>query len=288
VLETENAAYNKSNTEKQIAIDLAKAEEAARRDAENDKRKSKELTEDETASVIKYAKAMGVAKDRSEDLNRATAGANARAAFFGEQLLSVFDKIGVKGTRIKDIILDLAKAIEKAALQALILGQGPLANLFGTEGRGGGAGGLAGMVFGSKGFFSGIGGGSSFGAADYTSMAAAAAPGSYGPGFAGGGIVGRGGTPMFIPFASLMNARHFQSGGAVPAIVHEGELILNQAQQKNLAGSMRGGPIQLTHAPTISGLGLSKEETYAVLQRSQKEFARQIGPIFANWQRRHA
>jgi hypothetical protein len=106
---------------------------------------------------------------------------------------------------------------------------------------------------------------------------------------AGGGIVGRIGSTMRVPLAAFRGARHFQAGGGVPAIVHAGELILNQAQQKNVAASMTGksGPIQLTHAPVINGVGLSREEVFAVMQRSQKEFARNIGPIFSDWQRRH-
>jgi hypothetical protein len=117
------------------------------------------------------------------------------------------------------------------------------------------------------------------------------APGAFGPGFASGGLVGRDGTPTWIPAAALRGARQFQIGGGVPAILHAGEIVLNQAQQKNVAASMSSGPkgpINLTHAPVINGTGLSKEEVFSVIQRSQKEFARQIGPIFSDWQRRYA
>jgi hypothetical protein len=116
------------------------------------------------------------------------------------------------------------------------------------------------------------------------------APGAFGPGFASGGLVGRDGTPTWIPAAALRGARQFQIGGGVPAILHAGEIVLNQAQQKNVAASMSSGPkgpINLTHAPVINGTGLSKEEVFSVIQRSQKEFARQIGPIFSDWQRRY-
>jgi hypothetical protein len=91
-----------------------------------------------------------------------------------------------------------------------------------------------------------------------------------------------------IPLSAFRGARQFAAGGGIPAILHAGEIVLNQAQQKNVAQSMGPkGPINLTHAPVINGTGLSKEEVFSVIQRSQKEFSRQIGPIFSDWQRRY-
>ena len=106
---------------------------------------------------------------------------------------------------------------------------------------------------------------------------------------AGGGWAGQG--PMAsIPSSAFIGARRFAEGGGIPAILHAGEIVLNRAQQKNVAASMGGGgpPINLTHAPTINGTGLSKEEVFSVIQRSQKEFARHIGPVLADWQRRYS
>jgi hypothetical protein len=144
------------------------------------------------------------------------------------------------------------------------------------------------LISAAFGGVSGLFGGGGYGASDYASAAASAAPGSYGPGFASGGLVGRDGTPTWIPAAALRGARQFAIGGGIPAILHAGEIVLNQAQQKNVASSMGGpkGNINLTHAPVINGTGLSKEEVFSVIQRSQKEFARHIGPIFSDWQRR--
>jgi hypothetical protein len=91
-----------------------------------------------------------------------------------------------------------------------------------------------------------------------------------------------------VPLSAFRGARQFAAGGGIPAILHAGEIVLNQAQQKNVAQSMGPkGPINLTHAPVINGTGLSKEEVFSVIQRSQKEFSRQIGPIFSDWQRRY-
>lgn len=144
------------------------------------------------------------------------------------------------------------------------------------------------LISGAFGGIGGMFGGGGYGASDYASAAASAAPGSYGPGFASGGLVGRDGTPTWIPAAALRGARQFAIGGGIPAILHAGEIVLNQAQQKNVAQSMvsKPGNINLTHAPVISGTGLSKEEVFSLLQRNNREFARQIGPIFSDWQRR--
>jgi hypothetical protein len=98
------------------------------------------------------------------------------------------------------------------------------------------------------------------------------------------------GPRVMVPASAFRGARQFAAGGGIPAILHAGEIVLNQAQQKNVAQSMGGpkGNINLTHAPVINGTGLSKEEVFSVIQRSQKEFARHIGPIFSDWQRRYA
>jgi hypothetical protein len=107
------------------------------------------------------------------------------------------------------------------------------------------------------------------------------------PAQAGGGWAGQG--PLVnVPASAFIGARHFAAGGGIPAILHAGEIVLNQAQQKNVAQGL--GPskaVTITHAPTINGTGLSAEQVFSVVQRSQKEFARQIGPIFNDWQMRH-
>lgn len=279
VLKAENETFGKSNTVKAEAVDLEKALAAART-------RGTALTDEERAKVKALADEEGAAKDKAEELRKALEGANARATFLGDQAISAIERIGQAGVRAKDVVLDFAKALEKAALQAALLGTGPLAQLFGTAGRDGNVGGLFGGLFGGGGFF---GGGSRYGAADYGAAEAAAAPGMYGPAFASGGLVGRDGERTFIPFAALAGARHFDSGGGIPAILHPGEIVLNAAQQGNVANSMGmgGAKINLTHAPTINGTGLSAEQVFAVIQRSQKDFARQIGPIFSDWQRRH-
>jgi hypothetical protein len=108
------------------------------------------------------------------------------------------------------------------------------------------------------------------------------------PAQAGGGWAGDGPRSL-VPASAFIGARQFALGGGIPAILHAGEIVLNQAQQKNVASAMGpSGPINITHAPVINGTGLSAEQVFAVIQKSNRDFSRQIGPIFADWQRRHA
>jgi hypothetical protein len=287
-LNAEADTYGKSNIEKAKAVDLAKAEDAARRDSEDGKRTSADLTDEERKQVERFAEAEGKAKDRTEQLTRSQTAANEQAQLLGNSLISALDKIGEKGAKATDVLKDMLKTLVKAVEQALLLGSGPFANLFGTQGAGGNTGGLAGLLIGGAGKLFG-GGGGKYGAADYEAAAAAAAPGAYGPGFASGGLVGRDGTPTFIPYAALATAKRFDSGGGVAAILHQGEVVLNAAQQRNVAGSIGGNrSINITHAPVINGTGLSKEELFSVLQRDQKELHRNIGALMQDWQRRYA
>lgn len=107
------------------------------------------------------------------------------------------------------------------------------------------------------------------------------------PAQAGGGWAGQG--PLVnVPASAFIGARHFAAGGGIPAILHAGEIVLNQAQQKNVAqGLGPGKTITITHAPTINGAGMTPDQVFAFVQRSQKEFARNIGPVLNDWQRRH-
>lgn len=107
---------------------------------------------------------------------------------------------------------------------------------------------------------------------------------------AGGGIVGQITSRMRVPLEAFRGAKQFQAGGGVGAIVHPGELILSKAMQKNLVtqmGSGGGAPINVTHAPVINGVGASPEQISVMLARSQREFYRNIGTIFNDWQKRH-
>lgn len=55
-----------------------------------------------------------------------------------------------------------------------------------------------------------------------------------------GGVVGApGGRMVRAPLSAFVGAPHFASGGAVPVIAHAGEVILNAAQQANVAAAIK-------------------------------------------------
>lgn len=83
------------------------------------------------------------------DQQRALAEADAQARFFSETLYTAFTDILLRGEDAVDVVKKLALALAEAALQAALLGSGPLAGLFGTSpSRSGAVGGLLGSIFG--------------------------------------------------------------------------------------------------------------------------------------------
>lgn len=85
-----------------------------------------------------------------EKAKMAQKGMNDAAQFAGQELLGAFESL-LDGGKIEDAINGITKALMKAALQAAILGQGPLANLFGSASTTGGPGGLIGSLLGAFG-----------------------------------------------------------------------------------------------------------------------------------------
>lgn len=127
--------------------------------------------------------------------------------------VSALDAIVIGGEKASDVLKDMVKQLASAALQASLLGQGPLAGLFGTSGSGG--------FFGS--LISGMGGGVPAGI------------------YHSGGTVGSGGPRRTVHPAAFAGAPRYHSGGIaglrageVPAILQRGETVLPR-------GSSMGG-----------------------------------------------
>jgi hypothetical protein len=54
-----------------------------------------------------------------------------------------------------------------------------------------------------------------------------------------GGAVGAPGHKVAAPLSAFVGAPHFAAGGGIPIIAHEGEIILNAAQQANVAAAIK-------------------------------------------------
>lgn len=84
-----------------------------------------------------------------QDLAEAQAGVNERAQFFGDLTLGVFDDLASGADGLEKALKRIVNSLADAVLQAVLLGQGPLAGLFGTAPSGGASvGGLFGDLFG--------------------------------------------------------------------------------------------------------------------------------------------
>lgn len=200
------------------------AYEQSQRHIEDIQKQSIATTEDMTAAVAEQRQAI-------EDSLRALA----------ELGLNAFERMAFGGERLKDVMADVAKTLASAALQAAVLGQGPLASLFGTAG-----GGIFGGLFGGGAITSLYHKGGVVGAS--TGMSRAVSPLAF-AGAArmhGGGMVGL-------------------RSGEVPIIAQRGEIVLPR-------GASMGGSITVNYtinAANADGPGLAAVR--AELIRTKKE-----------------
>ncbi|MBN9333857.1 hypothetical protein [Devosia sp.] len=82
---------------------------------------------------------------------RAWESAQQAGQFFGDQLLSSIEALRTGSKSLTEVLNDVVNALAQAVLQSMLLGQGPLAGIFGTASPGGGLGGMLGGLF--SGFF---------------------------------------------------------------------------------------------------------------------------------------
>lgn len=193
LLQAEADAQGKSNVEKEKAIDLVRAEAAARE-------RGAPLTEAEIAQVGRLAETHARLRQRIDDTAKAQAAAREQAQFFGNMAYDAIEKLMEPGAKFNDVLKSMIKTLEQAVLKAALLGEGPLASLLGTRGQSGNMGGLFGAIGGL--FNGGNGGGSNSNVIGQPS-------GAVGP-FAqgeGGGLF----SSLFSGFAGL-----FAEGGTIP------------------------------------------------------------------------
>lgn len=107
--------------------------------------------------IDRLSNAYAAAAEKIEQMRQKSQQFKELQSFFGNEIVDVLDRATERGADLSRVFDDVAAAIKRAALQALILGQGPLAGLFGTAAPAGSnsAGGLFGWLSGSaKGWFS--------------------------------------------------------------------------------------------------------------------------------------
>lgn len=154
VLDAQIATFGKSNAEKRAAVELAKAQVDLNKLDEADRARI-------IASLTKEIELSEQKRTKLDELKRAQDGLRDAQKFFGDIAVDSLTDLSVNGAKAQDVIKSLTAALVKAALQAALLGSGPLAGIFGTAGTNGNVGGLFGLVgglkFASGGFVSGGG-----------------------------------------------------------------------------------------------------------------------------------
>lgn len=146
VMEAEIATVGKSNAERKAAVEIAKAQ------VDLDKLSATEKA-NYIAKLTQEVSANEAVRASKERLEQAQKDLNEAQKYFGNAAVDALEDLIVNGAKAEDVMKRLIASLAKAAIQAALLGDGPLAGFFGSKGANGGMGGLFGMLF--KGFATG-------------------------------------------------------------------------------------------------------------------------------------
>lgn len=136
ILEAERNSIGLSNAERAKALELARIGTVT--DSE------------QLAAIDRQISANEALRLEIEKQKTARQGVIDATNFAGNALLDGLDQIIFSGGKAEDVIKNLTASLAKAALQAVLLGEGPLSKLFGTNtGSAGGVGGLLGTIISS-------------------------------------------------------------------------------------------------------------------------------------------
>lgn len=111
------------------------------------KQADRELSPQLTAAIDEQAEAYARTAEKVKLAGEAQQASNELARFAGQSISGFFSDIISGGENAGKALMNLTKRLADAALQAALLGEGPLASLFGTKGAGGNVGGLIGALF---------------------------------------------------------------------------------------------------------------------------------------------
>lgn len=232
-LQFESEQLKRSEMEQQVQAELRQAGVSATSKQGQEIRKLVEanymLAESEKITKDAQTAAIEAAQEASDKFKERREEYNASLMSLAELGVSAFDAIAVGGEKVTDVLANVAKSLASAALQAALLGQGPLAGLFGTSGGGGFFGSLIAGMGGST--FAGI--------------------------YHSGGVVGSGGMRRTVSPGMFAGAERYHNGGVaglrageVPAILQKGEMVLPRGRGMGSGQSVMIVD-QRTNAPPI-------------------------------------
>ncbi|MDB5597375.1 MAG: hypothetical protein JWM36_4336 [Hyphomicrobiales bacterium] len=139
ILDAEAASLGKTRAEKTLSVELAKAEAAARQ-------AGVQLSAEDIQKTTELAAKKAQLNQVLADFQQKQQQVNELGGFVGNQLVDAFDSILTKGGSVTQVLDSITSALLKAALQAAILGQGPLAGLLGSASTAGGTSSLGGII----------------------------------------------------------------------------------------------------------------------------------------------
>lgn len=205
MLERERESLGLTTAEREKARKALELEIAA-------KRAGVPLTDEYRAKIDEVASAYGRAQDALETARQAQEDFAELQRFIGQEISSFFSDIVSGGENAEKALMNLVKRLADAALQAALLGQGPLAGLLGLSGSGGQVGGLIGALF---------------------------------KGFAGGGYTGAGG--KYEPAGIVHKGEYVFDKAAVARL---GVGNLEALRRGAIRGFAAGGVVGMPHIPT--------------------------------------
>lgn len=225
-------------------IEQAKAVEAARAAA---KKEGRDLTAEELEKAKQLGGEYGALRDKMEQLR----DTQQSLVSIGNTFTNAISDWALNGTKAADVFRNLARSIANMALQATLMGSGPLAGLFGTKASGGGIGGLFGSLLG------GFGGGASSAGSLFATASSAAVR------FATGGVA-----------APNSWALVGEAGPELIRVGSSGASVVDAAQTRNV-GSGGVGAITVT----VNG-ARGNQEVQAMVQQGVTQALREYDRRF--------
>jgi hypothetical protein len=126
---------------------VAELEEAAKKANTEAGFQNAQVTDAQRQKINQLADAMEAAAKKQRVAQQQFEGINEALRMGGNIAVDFFDKLGDKASTFADLMKSAMATLKKAALQAAILGEGPLAGLFGTKSTvAGGTGGIFGLL----------------------------------------------------------------------------------------------------------------------------------------------
>ena len=126
---------------------VAELEEAAKKANTEAGYQNAQVTEAQRQKINQLADAMEAAAKKQREAQEQFKAFNDVLQFSGGLAVDFIDRLGDSTQKLSDIITSALSALKRAALQAALLGQGPLAGIFGTQSTvQGGTGGIFGAI----------------------------------------------------------------------------------------------------------------------------------------------